>query len=72
MEVWTDLPGIQFYAGNCISPCKGKNGISYDKRQALALETQYFPNAVNQDGFEKPVFEAGQKYDTRTEYRFMV
>lgn len=71
MEVWTDLPGIQFYAGNCIGGVSGKKGIHYDVRQALALETQYFPNSVNQEGFESPVFDAGVKYDTRTEYRFV-
>lgn len=70
MDVYTDLPCIQFYAGNCISPQTGKGGVKYDKRQALCLETQYAPDAVNQPGFEKPIFDAGQKYDTTTEYRF--
>ncbi|MBR1914248.1 MAG: galactose mutarotase [Lachnospiraceae bacterium] len=70
MEVYTDLPCIQFYAGNCISPQTGKGGVKYDKRQALCLETQYAPDAINQPGFEKPIFDAGQKYDTTTEYRF--
>ena len=27
MTVYTDLPGVQFYAGNCIAPCTGK-GVS--------------------------------------------
>lgn len=70
MEVYSDLPCIQFYAGNCISPQTGKGGVKYDKRQAFCLETQYAPDAVNQPGFEKPIFDAGQKYDTTTEYRF--
>ena len=70
MDVYTDLPCIQFYAGNCISPQTGKGGVKYDKRQALCLETQYAPDAINQPGFEKPIFDAGQKYDTKTEYRF--
>ncbi len=71
MEVWTDLPGIQFYAGNSISPVKGIGGITYGSRQALALETQYFPNSVNQDGFESPIFDTGVRYDTRTMYKFV-
>ena len=28
MEVYSDLPGVQFYAGNCITPQKGKGGAS--------------------------------------------
>lgn len=70
MEVYSDLPCIQFYAGNLISPQTGKGGVKYDKRQAFCLETQYAPDAVNQPGFEKPIFDAGQKYDTTTEYIF--
>ncbi len=70
MEVYSDLPCIQFYAGCCISPQTGKGGVQYDKRQAFCLETQYAPDAINQPGFEKPIFDAGQKYDTTTEYIF--
>ena len=70
MSVYSDLPGVQFYAGNCITPCTGKGGVPYGKRSAFCLETQYFPNSINQPGFEKPVFDAGQKYDTETIYQF--
>ncbi|MDO4261290.1 MAG: aldose epimerase family protein [Eubacteriales bacterium] len=71
MEVYTDLPGVQFYAGNCIDPQTGKGGASYGKRCALCLETQYFPNSVNTPSFRQPVFEAGQAYHTETVYKFL-
>lgn len=70
MEVWSDLPGVQFYAGNCITPQTGKGGAHYDRRCALCLETQYFPNSINIPEFIQPVFEAGQPYHTTTIYRF--
>ena len=70
MTVYSDLPGLQFYAGNFIKSCKGKGGVEYGRRCAFCLETQYFPNSINQNGFEKPVFDAGQKYDTETIYQF--
>lgn len=70
MEVWTDLPGVQFYAGNCITPQTGKGGVHYDKRCALCLETQYFPNSVNTPDFMQPFFDAGQKFHTTTIYKF--
>lgn len=70
MEVWSDLPGVQFYAGNCITPQTGKGGAHYDKRCALCLETQYFPNSINIPEFIQPVFEAGQPYHTTTVYKF--
>lgn len=70
MEVYTDLPGVQFYAGNFITQQTGKGGVTYDKRHALCLETQYFPDAVHHPEFPQPVFEAGQKVHTTTIYKF--
>lgn len=70
MEVWSDLPGVQFYAGNCITPQTGKGGARYGRRCALCLETQYFPDSINTPEFIQPVFEAGQPYHTTTIYKF--
>lgn len=70
MEVYSDLPGVQFYAGNCITPQTGKGGVPYGKRCGLCLETQYFPNSVNIPAFRQPIFEAGQPYRTTTVYKF--
>lgn len=70
MEVYTDLPGVQFYAGNCISDTVGKNGVTYTKRSGLCLETQYYPNSINQEGFPHPIFGAGKEYNTTTIYKF--
>jgi aldose 1-epimerase len=70
MEVYSDLPGVQFYAGNFITEQTGKGGVSYGKRCALCLETQYFPNSVNIPSFCQPVFEAGETYRSTTIYKF--
>ena len=70
MTVLSDLPGIQFYAGNMISPLTGKGGIRYEKRSAFCLETQFYPNSINQEGFDKPVIEADKPYKTTTIYKF--
>ena len=71
MEVYTDLPGIQFYTGNFLSPMEGKEKAVYDKRQGYCFETQYYPNAVNMPGFASPIVKKGEKYDTTTSYKFM-
>ena len=71
MEVYSDLPGVQFYAGNCISDCTGKGGVEYKKRYAFCLETQYYPNSINQEGFVKPIVEAGKPFKTITSYKFV-
>ena len=70
MEVFSDLPGVQFYAGNCIAPQGGKDGILYKERTGFCLETQYFPNSANDPAFAHPIFDKGQKYETTTVYKF--
>lgn len=69
MEVYTDLPGIQMYTGNYLGDA-GKGGARYTKNSGVALETQYFPDAVNHPEFRQPVVKAGEEYDTTTIYRF--
>lgn len=70
MEVLTDLPGIQLYTGNFIEGVKGKGGVTYPKNGAFCLETQYFPNAINEPNFEMPLLDAGEVYASKTVYRF--
>lgn len=72
MEAFTDCPAVQFYTGNFIENEKGKNGVIYKKRNGFCLESQYCPNAVNDPHFAKPFLKAGEKYDTRTVFRFVV
>ena len=71
MEVYTDLPGMQFYTANFVDHEKGKAGAVYNMRQAACFETQYFPDAVHKDHFEGPEVKAGEVYETTTEYRFV-
>ena len=70
MEVSTDLPGIQFYAGNFIDEQTGKDGVTYTRRCAVALETQYYPNALNQSGWVRPITPKGEHFHSETVYRF--
>lgn len=73
MEVYTDLPGIQFYTGNFLDgSLTGKEGAVYVQRSGLCFETQYFPNAINVPSFAQPVTKAGELYHTVTTYKFSV
>lgn len=73
MEVYTDLPGVQLYAGNFINGDQDvcKDGIVYKKRSGLCLETQYFPDAIHHENFESPILKAGEEYKTTTIYKFV-
>ena len=70
MEVFTDCPCVQFYAGNFVENEKGKNGHVYGKRDGFCLETQVEPNAVNVPAFHSPVLKKGSRYHSETIYRF--
>jgi aldose 1-epimerase len=71
MQVWTDQPGLQFYTGNFLDgTITGKEGKIYQRRYALCLETQHFPDSPNHPKFPSTELKPGQKYHTVTIYRF--
>ena len=70
MKAATTLPGVQFYAGNFLDGQPGKGGATYQKRYALCLETQYYPNSANEPSFPSCIFGDGREYDSVTVYSF--
>ena len=72
MEVWTDCIGVQFYSGNFLNGDIGKKGCNYVRRAGFCLETQYFPNSINEPNFVRPITEANMPYVTETIYKFGV
>ena len=70
MEVFTDQPGVQLYTGNMMTDMAGKSGAGYSIRGALCLETQHFPDSINQAGFPSVVLRAGGIFKSRTMFRF--
>ena len=64
MEVFTDQPGVQFYAGNflCNNP--------YGKRTGLCLETEGFPDSPNQTDFPNSILRPGEVYEHTVVFRF--
>ncbi|WKN44652.1 aldose epimerase family protein [Tunicatimonas pelagia] len=73
LEVFTTEPGIQFYSGNFLDGAAvGKGGVSYEKRSALCLETEHFPDSPNQPDFPSVVLRPGETYRTTTAYKFSV
>lgn len=69
MSVTTDCPGVQFYAGNFLDE-PGKGGVYYGRRSGVALETQFYPDALHHSDWPQPVTKAGQPYHSETVYRF--
>ena len=72
MEVYTDLPGVQLYAGNYLDSSHiGKGDFPYDKRYGVCFESQFFPNAINVPEFAQPIAKAGVKAHSTTIYKFV-
>lgn len=71
MEVLTTEPGLQFYSGNFLDGTDvGKDGTVYEYRSGLCLETQHWPDSPNQPEFPSTVLRPGEKFESRTVYRF--
>lgn len=72
MLVITTEPGIQFYTGNFLKDQKGKGGKTYAHRSALCLETQHFPDSINQPSFPNTVLKPGEKFQSQTVLNFSI
>ena len=71
MEIYTTEPGIQFYTGNFLDgSVKGKRGIYYQKRSAICVETQHFPDSPNQPNYPSTLFRPGETYSSTCIYKF--
>ena len=72
LEIYTTEPGIQLYTGNYLDgSIRGKGGVSYPKHAALCLETQHFPDSVNQPGFPSTILRPGETYRSTTVHKFL-
>ncbi len=73
VEVFTDMPGMQLYCGNFLDgTVTGKQGKPLVRHAGLCLETQFFPNTPNMPEFPQCTYEAGEKFESCTVFRFSV
>jgi aldose 1-epimerase len=73
LEILSDQPGIQFYAGNFIDGTTvGKSGKIYRQGDGIALEPQHFPDAPNKPGFAPVRLNPGQAYRNVMIFRLTV
>ena len=73
MKVYTDMPAVQFYAGNHLSRYNASEKRYYKKRQGLCLETQVTPDSINNPGafgFDVAVITPEKPFTSTTKYVF--
>ena len=82
ISIYSDQAGLQFYSGNffdgsypgklggeiCGARPDAANNIGY--REALALETQMYPDSPNHSIFPSIVLRPGETYGQKTIYKF--
>ncbi|XP_028287653.1 galactose mutarotase isoform X2 [Parambassis ranga] len=71
LEVSTSQPGVQFYTANFLDgSIKGKGNFRYGKHSAFCLETQNWPDAINQASFPDCLLRPGEDYRHVTHFTF--
>jgi len=71
MEVWSDEPGLQFYAGNFLDgTIKGKGGVAYQIHTGFCMEPQHYPDSPNKPNFPSVVLLPGQTFHNTIIYKF--
>lgn len=71
LEVLTTEPGMQLYTGNFLDgTIRGVGGIVYARHSGFCLETQHYPDAVNRPEFPTVILRPGEKFQSKTVFRF--
>ena len=71
METLSTLPAVQVYTSNMLALDRpGKGGAVYDRRAAVCLETQDYPDAPNHMEFPDTTVTPKTAYSATTLYRF--
>lgn len=65
LNVYSDLPDMHLYTSQYLGGQNGKYDRVYKSYDGICFEAQYYPNAINYEGFIKPILK---KYEVKTHY----
>lgn len=76
MEMYTNEPGVQCYTAN-FQGVDGELEIAhkagkYPQYVSVCLESQKYPNSINNPGWVQPTLKPGEKYYSHAAYKFSV
>ncbi len=70
---YTDEPGVQVYSGNFLDgTVTGKNGIVYNQRAGICLESQHYPDTPHNAEWPSVVLRPGEKYTSHCIFAFSI
>lgn len=68
LTMYTDQPGVQVYSGNFMVP--EETCGAFKMNYGVTLETQFFPDSVNQPQFPNTILRPGETYTHNVIYAF--
>jgi aldose 1-epimerase len=72
MDLHTDQPGLQIYdAARMHTTAPGLAGHPYGPYAGLAMEPQFWPDAINHPDWAQPILRPGQTYRQSTQFTFI-
>lgn len=73
LEVFTTEPGVQLYTANWFDgSLTGKCGKPHISHTAFCLETQHYPDSMNQPEFPDVILRPGEQYKSETIWKFSI
>lgn len=71
VSIHTDLPFVHVYTGNWIAgDGVGKHGRPYQKREGIALETEFLPDSIHLEKDPRVILRAGERFHSETSFTF--
>ncbi len=70
LEVRTSEPGVQLYSTNGAGGTDAGDGMTIRQSDALAIETEHFPDSPNKPDFPSTVLRPGDTFRSVTEFAF--
>lgn len=70
LEVFTTLPGMQFYAGKFLDGSYARGDWYFESHEGFCLETQYFPDSPNHPKFPDCIARPGKPFKHTTVFKF--
>lgn len=70
MSICSNLPGLQVYTGNFLDPLPGLDGQVIKPHGGIAMEPQFWPDAVHHENFPSIILHAGEVWKHSISYRF--
>jgi aldose 1-epimerase len=70
LEVRTSEPAVQLYSTNGAGGIDAGDGLTIRQSDALAIETEHFPDSPNKPDFPSTVLRPGETFKSVTEFAF--